>query len=70
MHFQKQAPEADGHTVTYEWVPIVISALFAYIVADCFIDVYGVRVWSTLSAQSDLLTQCNDDLDLGTLRNC
>ena len=37
-----QAPEADGHHVTYEWVPILISALFAYIVADCFISVYGV----------------------------
>jgi len=39
-----KAPEADGHHVTYEWVPILISALFAYIVADCFISVYGMAV--------------------------
>ena len=36
--------------MTYEWVPIVISALFAYIVADCFIDVYGVRINSSLQS--------------------
>merc|ERR1712154_754312 len=28
----------------YEWVPILISALFAYIVADCFISVCGMAV--------------------------
>jgi hypothetical protein len=40
--FQNKSPTDDGRTVTYEWVPIFLAAIFAYIIADCFISVYGV----------------------------
>ncbi len=41
---QEKTPTSDGRTVTYEWVPVALAAIFAYIIADCFISVYGVRI--------------------------
>ncbi len=35
--------EATGRRLKYEWAPVVVGGVIAYIIADCFIAVYGVR---------------------------
>ena len=36
-------PREGGRGLEYEWAPILLAAVFAYAIADCFIAVYGVR---------------------------
>ncbi len=39
-------PQEGGRRLEYEWAPVLVAALFAYAIADCFISVYGVRTQS------------------------
>ena len=39
---ENKDPESDGRVVQYKWVPVLLAAVFAYIIADVFIGVYGV----------------------------
>ena len=39
---QAKDPTSDGQIVQHVWVPVLLAAVFAYVIAECFIDVYGV----------------------------
>lgn len=41
---QSKSPESDGRTVTHIWAPVLLGGLIAYIIADCFISVYGMTI--------------------------
>ncbi len=41
---QAKDTETDSRTVTYIWVPVLLAGIFAYLIADCFISIYGVSI--------------------------
>ncbi len=48
--------EATGRRLKYEWAPVVVGGVIAYIIADCFIAVYGVRQEKSTNIQISKMT--------------
>ena len=40
--------------VKHQWAPITLAAIFAYMIVDCFIGVYGVNSYFTAIYNDDL----------------